>query len=275
MLGGEDKHFEGLKDKVNKDVEFDCHQYKDSYLKRRFAIRMRSNNVTTYSEYIKILEANQQEYKELLDTLTVNVTEFMRDQVVYDAFYTLLRDLVAAKQSQRDKTLSIWSAGCSSGEESYSIAILLRKIPAIVNGDLSVKFVATDIDDGSLAKARAGQYKKDALKNMNNRDIQTCFTLEKESYQINSDLKQMIRFRKHDLIREREIRFCDVIFCRNVVIYFSRDQQKELYMKFYNGLKDGGYFVAGKSETLVGEAANLLVPVNQKKKIYQKVPRAT
>jgi chemotaxis protein methyltransferase CheR len=85
----------------------------------------------------------------------------------------------------------------------------------------------------------------------------------------------MIRFKKHDLIREKEIGCCDVLFCRNVIIYFSREQQKDLYLKFYSGLKGYGYLVTGKSETLVGEAANLFTTVNSREKIYQKIPSAT
>ncbi|OFV68699.1 MAG: chemotaxis protein CheR [Candidatus Syntrophoarchaeum caldarius] len=275
VKGGKNRYFERLKDKISNDIGFDCHQYKDSYLQRRIAIRMRSNAVTTYSDYIKILESREQEYDALIDTLTVNVTEFMRDPQVYTTFFTFLRELVAAKVSRGDKTLNIWSAGCSSGEEPYSIAILLRKIPAIMNGDIIVKFVATDIDEGSLAKARTGLYKRDALKNLSTYEIRTNFTMDGQLYRINSDLKRMIQFRKHDMIRESAIRFCDVIFCRNVIIYFSRDQQKQLYMKFYNALRNGGYLVTGKSETLIGEATNLFVPVRRKERIYQKMPKTT
>ncbi|VUT27847.1 MAG: chemotaxis methyltransferase CheR [Candidatus Syntrophoarchaeum sp. GoM_oil] len=270
MLWGEDKYFEDLKDKVNNSVAFDCQQYKDSYLKRRFAIRMRSNNVTSYRDYMKLLDYNQKEYEQLLDTLTVNVTEFMRDTQVYDAFSNVLRDLATTKKREGDKTIKIWSAGCSSGEEPYSIAILIKKVLGVMHSDVVTQIIATDIDDGSLDKARAGLYKQDALKNMKENEIRMYFTKEEDLYRVNNNLKRMIRFKKHDLIREREIGYCDVIFCRNVVIYFSREQQNELYMKFYKGLKDGGYFIAGKSETLVGESATLLKTINAREKLYQK-----
>jgi len=275
MLGGDDAYFEDLKTKVKRDVTFDCSQYKDSFLKRRFAIRMRATRVTTFRDYIKLLDSDQQEYEKLLDTLTVNVTEFMRDPPVYEAFTAVLRDLVAAKVKRGDKTLRIWSAGCSSGEEAYSLAILLRKTLGVMHRDLSTQIIASDIDPGSLNKAREGVYKKDALKNMVDKEIQIYFTREKDLYRVNDDLKRMIRFKKHDLIREKEIGYCDVIFCRNVIIYFSREQQKDLYMKFYRGLKDYGYLVTGKSETLVGKAANLFKTINHREKIYQKIPKAT
>mgnify|MGYP000153162805 CR=1 FL=1 len=219
--------------------------------------------------------AEKEYYEKLLDTLTVNVTEFMRDPPVYEAFTAVLRDLVAAKVKRGDKTLRIWSAGCSSGEEAYSLAILLRKTLGVMHRDLSTQIIASDIDPGSLNKAREGVYKKDALKNMVDKEIQIYFTREKDLYRVNDDLKRMIRFKKHDLIREKEIGYCDVIFCRNVIIYFSREQQKDLYMKFYRGLKDYGYLVTGKSETLVGKAANLFKTINHREKIYQKIPRAT
>jgi chemotaxis protein methyltransferase CheR len=169
---GEDAYFEDLKTKVNRDVAFNCSQYKDAYLKRRFAIRMRSTRVTTFRDHIKLLDSDQQEYEKLLDTLTVNVTEFMRDPPVYDAFTTVLRDLVAAKSKRGNKTLKIWSAGCSSGEEAYSLAILLRKTLGVMHRDLNTQIIASDIDPGSLNKAREGLYKKDALKNMMDKEIQ-------------------------------------------------------------------------------------------------------
>ncbi|RLG31836.1 protein-glutamate O-methyltransferase CheR [Methanosarcinales archaeon] len=270
MQRGEDSYFEDLKEKIKRDTAFDCHQYKDAYLKRRFAIRMRIHGARSYQDYMKVLDTHPEEYKELIDTLTINVTEFMRDPSVYDAFFPLLRDMISIKRREGDKRIKIWSAGCSTGEEPYSIAILLNKALGEGFGDFSVRIIASDIDEGALRKAREGLYKRDALKNLSENEIRVYFTKERGLYRISDELKRVVRFVKHDLIHQQEYKFCDVIFCRNVAIYFSREQQKDLYMKFYRGLKDGGYFIAGKSETLVGEAARLFSQVNAKEKIYQK-----
>ena len=120
--------FEKLKDKISRDKHFSCNQYKDPYLKRRFAIRMLATGAKTYKSYIKILDTVPEEYQVLLDVLTVNVTEFFRDVSVFTEVERVLRSIIKEKQANKQNTLRIWSAGCSNGSEVYTISILLDQI---------------------------------------------------------------------------------------------------------------------------------------------------
>ncbi|MEA1908614.1 MAG: protein-glutamate O-methyltransferase CheR [Euryarchaeota archaeon] len=263
--------FEKLKNKISNDKHFSCNQYKDPYLKRRFAIRMRATGAKTYRDYIKVLDTVSDEYQVLLDVLTVNVTEFFRDVSVFREVESVLRSIIKEKHEKNQNSLRIWSAGCSNGSEVYTISILLDQIlgPKIKN--FKITLLATDIDDASLQRGREGIYNPDLLKEVKHAYLTKYF--EKTGggqYQVIAPNKRMVTFRKHDLINDRPQTMMDVVFCRNVVIYFSRELQETLFVNFYKSLVDGGHFVMGKTETLVGEAKDKFTPVNNKERIYKK-----
>ncbi len=262
--------FEKLKDKISKDKHFSCNQYKDPYLKRRFAIRMRATGAKTYHDYIKILDTVSDEYQILLNVLTVNVTEFFRDVGVFKEVESVLRSIIKEKQEKKQNSLRIWSAGCSNGSEVYTISILLDQIlgPKIKN--FKITLLATDIDDASLKRGREGIYNPDLLKGVKPAYLTKYFEKTDGQYQVIAPNRKMVTFRKHDLINDRPQTMIDVVFCRNVVIYFSRELQETLFVNFYKSLVDGGYFVMGKTETLVGEAKDKFIPVNNKERIYRK-----
>jgi chemotaxis protein methyltransferase CheR len=266
-----DKDFLTLKKQIFRCTALDLGQYKDTYLQRRIGVRMRCCGTKAYSDYSGFLDSHPIEYEQLLDDLTINVTQFFRDPMVYKAMEEeVLPLLIYDKVKQGKGNIAVWSAGCSSGEEPYSIAIMLRELLGEEINNFDVNIIGSDIDDPSLEAASVGKYLPRQLTNMKKEYLERYFTLEGEMYQLSQDIMDMVNFRKIDLIASKPPARFDCIFCRNVVIYFTREMQEHLYMKFYDSLNHGGYFVMGNTETLVGEAAHLFTTFKGRERIYQK-----
>jgi len=266
--------FEELKKGVKRILGFNTDQYKDTYLGRRFNARLRAYNLDSYHDYWNLLRNNEKEQDRLLNDLTINVTEFFRDQSVYQF---LQQNLFPEISTKKDK-LRIWSAGSSDGKEAYSIAMLFIELIGEQEARSRVDIVATDIDQNCLNNARVGTYF--SRKGISQTDItkqlsflkkpESFFDIVEDNYQIKPFVKNMVSFQYHDLISGPKKHNFDIIFCRNVVIYFSRSLQEVLYIDFYNALNSGGFFVMGKTETLVGEARNKFQPYNSRERVFQK-----
>ncbi len=267
-----DKDFITLKKKIFHSTSLDLGQYKDTYLQRRIGVRMRSCGSKVYADYSSFLDSNPKEYDHLLDDLTINVTQFFRDPIVFKAMEEeVLPLLIYDKVKHGKRDIAIWSAGCSSGEEPYSIAIMMRELLGEEMDNFNVNIIGSDIDDFSLDAAAVGKYLPRQVTNIKKEYLERYFTLEDEMYQISQDIMDMVDLRKIDLIASKPPTKFDCIFCRNVVIYFTREMQEHLYMKFYDFLNEGGYFVMGNTETLVGEASQLLTTFKSRERIYQKI----
>jgi chemotaxis protein methyltransferase CheR len=266
-----DRDFIALKKQIFRCTSLDLGQYKDTYLQRRIGVRMRCCGSKVYSDYSNFLDSNPAEYEKLLDDLTINVTQFFRDPIVFKAMEEEVLPLLIYDKVKHGKgDITVWSAGCSSGEEPYSIAIMLRELLGEEFDNFDVNIIGSDIDDPSLEAASVGKYLPRQLANVKKEYLERHFALEGEMYQLSQDIMDMVDFRKIDLIASRPPAMFDCIFCRNVVIYFTREMQEHLYMKFYGSLNQGGYFVMGNTETLVGEAAHLLSTFKGRERIYQK-----
>lgn len=266
--------FEELKKGVKSLLGFNTDQYKNTYLGRRFNARLRAYNLDSYHEYWKLLKNNTKEQERLLNDLTINVTEFFRDQTVY----RFIQHDVIPSISEQKNHIRVWSAGSSDGKEAYSIAMLFLELLGEQKAKSKVKIVATDIDQTCLQRARTGNYF--SRKGISQTDVskqlsflktpENFFEINQENYQIKPMVKELVSFQYHDLISGPKKRNFDIIFCRNVVIYFSRSLQEILYMDFYNALNSGGFFVMGKTETLVGEARMKFQPYNSRERVFQK-----
>ena len=262
-----DRSFRDLKQLIVQNLSLDCDQYKDGYLKRRFAVRMRARGVSDYGGYVQLLRSDPLEYDELMRDLTINVTQFFRDEAVFGVLEDeVLPLLIYRKVTLGDASIRIWSAGCSSGEEPYSIAILIRELL----GEEYVTIVASDIDDEVLESARRGRYMPRQIVNVPLPYLERYFTLDGDLYQLSPSIMNMVQFRNIDLFTKTAGSRFDMILCRNVVIYFNRDMQERLYIKFHRALQPGGYLVMGNTETLMGEATTLFTPVHLRERIYQK-----
>jgi len=248
--------FLALTQKISRERGMSCGSYKDKCLKRRIAVRMRARGVHTYEDYARLLDSDAREYQELLDALTINVTKFFRNAETWNALRPYLRELATTRRQLR-----IWSAGCASGEEPYTIAILLAETG--VQGSID----ATDIDRLSLERTQQAKYPESAFTEMPV-DLKRRYFRDGEPVPMVRDLVHILA---HDLTREPPPRPpYDLIVCRNVVIYFERQAQERLFQVFVNALAPGGVLLLGKVETLFGPAREHLTLVDPRERIYIK-----
>ncbi|HEY9247096.1 MAG TPA: protein-glutamate O-methyltransferase CheR [Candidatus Methanoperedens sp.] len=270
VIKEDEKEFSDLKAIIKKKIAFNCDQYKQAHLKRRLAVRLRATKSNSYRNYAEILLVNGEEQQKLKDTLTVNVTELFRNPETYEIFgERALPEIVKSKTA--DKTIKIWSAGCSNGEEPYSIAIMLFEYLGGLAKRYSISILGTDIDEDSLGKAQKGIFQLKQLEKMSKERLERFFNKKDDNtFQIRDDIFHVMKFRNHDMISGPKLYGFDVIFCRNVTIYFEQELQEKLYLNFYNSLNSGGFFVMGKTETLIGPAADLFYPIDVRERIYQK-----
>jgi chemotaxis protein methyltransferase CheR len=266
-----DRAFAALTAKISRDRGFGCASYKERCLRRRIAVRMRARGVHTYDAYARLLDDDTREYDLLLDALTINVTKFFRN---WDAFAALDRLVIPALWSSRDEPIRIWSAGCASGEEAYSLAILFHRHAARA-GALSrlprVKVIASDIDRGSLDQAARGAYHEASFADTPP-DIRRAYFSATSPYVVHPEVRQMVRFEHRDLLRDAPPSGAlHLVCCRNVIIYFDRESQEMLFRRFHDALAPGGVLVLGKVETLLGDARNHFQPLETRERIFRRL----
>lgn len=263
--------FELLKRVVTEITGFNCEQYKEAHFRRRINVRLRATNAESYEEYLRLLKKNSAESEQLINVLTINVSEFFRNP---ETFRIIEKEIIPLLINYRSdslvKSIRIWSAGCATGEEIYSLAILLHKTLGSNLGRYRVSLIGTDIDDLSLEKARKGVYHQSVLKNIDASIQRDYFIKQGDMYQISDELRSMVRFKRHDLISESCTNRFDIIICRNVMIYFKKEIQEQLQLNFYHALNKEGFFVIGKAETLLGTASNRFKPYNARERLYIK-----
>jgi chemotaxis protein methyltransferase CheR len=260
------EEFVELREKIFRDTGIDCSRYKENYLKRRIAARMRAVGMGTYAEYSGYLDRVADEYPRLKDRITVNVTEFFRDQDVYSYLRSTLLPPLAEKCRQENRPLLVWSAGCSSGEEPYSLAILLSEL-----GGCEFSVLATDIDDACLARAREGRYLAEALEKADIGQGSRWFKRDADEAVVVDAIKQRVRFERHNLFADPPPSSMDLVLCRNVMIYFSRELQQRLLESFHAALREGGYMLPGKTETILGQARQLYNCVSARERAFQRL----
>jgi chemotaxis protein methyltransferase CheR len=247
--------------------------YKDKCLRRRIGVRMRACGVHTLADYLTFLHREAGEAQRLRDALTINVTRFYRNPETWDALRRLaLPTLWAACQGR----LSVWSAGCSSGEEPYTVAMLVAEHAAEQGHPEWLDRLhvdATDIDRVSLERAAAGRYRAEAAADMPAALRDRYLAADGDELVVAPRIRRRVSVRSLDLgadapPRERY----DLILCRNVVIYFDRAMQERLFLTFVSRLTPGGVLVLGKVETLLGPARAKLQLVDARERIYRRDP---
>ncbi len=266
----EDRELEMLLQKIYEERGMDFRDYKKASIKRRVQKRLEANNLTTYIQYMDFLDRHPEEYSLLFDTLLINVTEFFRDP---EAFEILEKNVIPKMISRKRKgdTIRIWSAGCASGEEPYSIGILLAEALGESINAYEIRIYATDIDESALIEARRGDFSESKLKNVKKEFIDKYFTRENGNYRIGRTIRQMVVFGRQNLTTDAPISHLDLIVCRNVLIYFNLELQNKLLMRFHYALNRDGYIFFGKSESmLVG--SKLFKPLEKKWRLFQKSP---
>lgn len=260
-----------LKDKIYRATSLDCYQYKDNYLKRRINVRMHAWGIRTFTEYLRVLNSYPGEYKELMEDITINVTQFFRDPEVYKLMEEeILPLLIYDKVKNNRRVIRFWSAGCASGEEPYSMAILMHDLLGEESDNFMFSIQGTDIDETCLTAAKDGIYLPRQIENVKPKYLSRYFQYDGDMYHISDRIKDMVRFKKQDLFSDTQGAHFDVITCRNVLIYFTKDMQQKLFLQFFNQLNEGGYLIIGKTETMIGEFSKKFHTVNLRERIYQK-----
>lgn len=258
-----------LKGQIERDIGFYCEGYKEHCLRRRIAVRMRARGIHTYGEYAQLLTKDEAEHKRLLDVVTINVSKFFRNR---DLWRVLERDVIPRLFELRERPIRIWSAGCAAGEEPYTIAMLLKE-HALRNArerELQrFQVTGTDIDDLSLTHAAQATYGPFAFTDIDLSVRETWF-VPPDYVQVKPEIRSLVRFGRIDLIQDEFEPGQRLIMCRNVIIYFERKVQEQLFLKFYEALAPGGYLVLGKVETIFGKAATLFKPVAQRERVFIK-----
>ena len=229
-----------------------------SILDSRIKELLRKKNIATPGEYYAIITKNTEEMKEMLDSVTTNLARFVRNQPQVDAFVKYVIPSVAELKKARgpDRTIKIWSAGCSTGEEPYTIAMLMKEI---CPPGFNFQIIASDISLKSLMTAKQGFYPDNRIEGIPANYLQKYFTKVDGGYQVKDDLKSKIRFDYTNLKNDSGERNCDVVFCRNVLIYFDEPAQLTVINHFWNSMAPQSYLFIGHSESLFGMKTNFQV----------------
>ena len=265
-----DAGFAELTAKISRDRGFGCASYKDKCLRRRIAVRMRARGVHTYGDYARVLDADQAEYDRLLDALTINVTKLFRNWETYDA---IAQKVVPALWARPKGPISVWSAGCSSGEEPYSLAALFHR-HAEQRSELDelasrVQVLGSDIDARCLGAARAGAFAEGDFSDTP-AELRRRYFAPTPPFTIVPEVKHLVRFERRDLLADAPPPgLHQLICCRNVLIYFDRDTQERLFEKFHGALAPDGFLVLGKVETLLGSARTRFAAVDGRERIFR------
>lgn len=261
--------------KITEARGVDLGLYRRAYVERRVAARLRTLGMRTYRQYSDLLDQDPSEYQELLNTITINVTDFFRDQAMWNVLKTrVLKEIVVRKKAGRNKTIRIWSAGCSTGEEPYSAAMLLLDTLGLESSNYLISVTASDLDPVALAKAERGVYDNTELRRIP-AGYQVRFTrgVGDSQFEIAPEVRRLVRFQRINLFEPAPFRVMDLIMCRNVFIYFDRDQQARVLENFWNSMARGGYLVLGRSEKLSSDVAARLEMVDGRERVYKKPAR--
>jgi len=263
---------------LHKERGFDFSGYRSPTVDRRIKQRLIATQSGNLSEYLEYLEKNQDELDHLLSTLTIKVSRFFRDTMTFEYIANeILPALILEKIQKGDHSLRIWSAGCSTGEEAYSMAILIHKLREKDIPQLNLHLFATDIDRAALSKAQEAVYLLKSLEDTKHGLVEKYFTRAGDLFTLLPEIRQAVRFSQYDLLDTRSYvppesvygNF-DIVLCRNVVIYFIIDQQNIIFDKLYRSLAESGYLVLGKAESPTIKYQKYLRRINSYGHIYQK-----
>jgi len=245
----------------------DFRAYKQTTVLRRIQRRMQITGYESLEGYLTYLRHNPDETQSLLGDLLIGVTNFFRDEESWRQLEeTVIPELFAGRS--RDETIRVWSVGCSTGEEAYSLAILLLEHSAALDAPVPFQIFATDLDEGGLAKAREGFYPDAIAGDVSAERLQRFFTKEGAYYRVRREVRDTIFFAAHSVLRDPPFSRLDLVVCRNLLIYLQRPLQDTVFEVFYYALRPGGYLFLGNSETADG-GGDLFLTADKKHRIYR------
>jgi two-component system CheB/CheR fusion protein len=266
-----DQSVDGLLEFVKESRGFDFTGYKRSSIQRRVTKRMGEVGVGGYDDYIDYLQLHADEFVELFNTLLINVTDFFRDPQTWEYLAEeIVPQLIAARPA--DSPLRVWSAGCASGEEAYTIAMVLARVLGEDEFRERVKIYATDVDEEALDFARLGAYSPRQIEDVPRDALDRFFERTEQRYVFRKDLRRCVIFGRNDLVQDAPISRIDLLVCRNTLMYFTAETQSQSLRRFHFALDDEGVLLLGKSEMLITHA-DLFTPVDLKRRVFRKVIR--
>ena len=237
--------YEQFKEQVLALTKINLHMYKEKQMKRRIDSLIAKHKINGYKEYVDAIKKDSKLFEEFVNYLTINVSEFWRNPEQWK----VLEEMVMPELIKSfGKNLKVWSAACSTGDEPYSLVMLLSKFMPLSN----IKILATDIDKQVLEKARVGLYNEKSLVGLPKEFKDKYFTkIGASNYQICDEIKRCVEFKEGNLLADKYPTGLDLILCRNVVIYFTDEAKTEIYKKFNDSLKTGGYLFVGSTEQII------------------------
>ena len=262
--------FRALLEKLSARHDFDFREYKEASLARRIRARMSQVHVDSFAAYARFLDANPDEHVALFNTILINITNFFRDPEAWNA---LAEDVIPrlVGEAAQSRSLRIWSAGCSSGEEPYSIAMLLAEHLGDAANNYTIKIYGTDIDEDALTTARQAVYRTEQLKDVPDRLMDRYFTREGQLYRLRRDIRRWCIFGSHNLTQAPPLSHVDLLVCRNVLIYFTSELQDRILTRFHYAIREEGFLFLGRSESLLARSRHF-EPVHLKWRIFQRTP---
>jgi chemotaxis protein methyltransferase CheR len=268
------QNFNLIKQYLYKRGFSDISSYKEKYLSRRLAIRMRKQDCKTYEDYYDLLIQNDKEINHLQKSLSINVTKFFRDPDTWEEFQRIMRSYVnEIKDKEMSPSLRIWSAGCAVGSEPYSIACIIHHTLGKRLLKYKIKLYATDFNDELLQIARRGIYEGEILENIPKEFLMNYFKPFAKGNRVKYNIRRMVDYSYLNLLKDQyKFPKLDIIFCRNVIIYFSKGIQKEIFRKFYNLLVPNGFLILGRTEILPHSFRESFDVFSLRHRIYRKKP---
>jgi two-component system CheB/CheR fusion protein len=264
-----DLDFENLLQYLRINRGFDFTGYKRSTLMRRVTKQMETLNIDSFGNYQDYLEVHPDEFKNLFNTILINVTAFFRDSSAWDY---LAKEIIPniIKNKPKDGLIRFWSAGCASGQEAYTLAIIVAEILGVEEFRQRVKIYATDVDEEALTQSRQASYSAKNIIEIPLGLRDKYFDIVNKNYIFRQDLRRCVIFGRHDLLQDAPISRLDLLICRNTLMYFNSEIQGKIINRFHFALNDHGYLFLGKAEMLVMHS-NLFVPIDLKNRIFSKV----
>ncbi|MED4400708.1 CheR family methyltransferase [Metabacillus fastidiosus] len=237
-----DQDYEQFIRNIKAKTGIDLSQYKEAQMKRRLTSLYEKRGFKNFNGFYQGLLSEKELFYEFLDRMTINVSEFYRNYKRWQ----VLEEKIIPKLLEKNKKLKIWSAACSTGEEPYTLAMILSKFLPLSG----VQILATDIDENVIARAKLGLYPERSLQEVPKEMKAKYFVKEGTNYKLDNEIIKAVRFKKQNLLADPFEDNFDLIVCRNVLIYFTEEAKELLYVKFSKALKDGGVFFVGSTEQI-------------------------
>ncbi|MBW4629297.1 MAG: PAS domain-containing protein [Brasilonema octagenarum HA4186-MV1] len=261
---------ENLLEYIKRNRGFDFSGYKRTSLSRRIQRRMQTISIENYTEYLDYLEVHPDEFVELFNTILINVTAFFREGQAWEYIASEIIPAILANK-HLNKPIRVWSAGCASGEETYSIAILLAEALGMEQYTTRVKVFATDVDVEALNMARQASYNPKDIESVPANLQQKYFERVNGRYIVQKELRRGVIFGRHDLVQDAPISKIDLLVCRNTLMYFNTETQAKILDRFHFALNDNGFLFLGKAEMLFTRNHSF-TPIDLRRRVFTKVP---